>query len=39
MMMSTVPLSVYSAGTSPLELQKQNRPEAHSMIKDYGLKD
>ncbi len=39
MMISTVTLSAYSADTSPVELQKQNSPEAHSMIKDYGLKD
>ena len=39
MMISTVALSAYSADTSPVELQKQNSPEAHSMIKDYGLKD
>lgn len=39
MMISTVALSAYSADTSPVDLQKQNSPETHSMIKDYGLKD
>jgi hypothetical protein len=39
MMISTVALSAYSEDTSPVELQKQNSPKAHSMIIDYGLKD
>ena len=37
-MISTVALSTFPAGASSVELQKQNSPEAHAMIKDYGLK-
>jgi hypothetical protein len=39
MMISTVALSAYSADKSQVDLQKQNSPEACSMIKYYGLKD
>ncbi|OHB82343.1 MAG: hypothetical protein A2Z38_03235 [Planctomycetes bacterium RBG_19FT_COMBO_48_8] len=37
-MITTVALSTFSVAASPVELQKQNRSEAHAMIKDYGLK-